>query len=175
MNLSHMETIAINHSNPQGAQRSSWKLRLFFSTILFLLLCLFSLLLFLFLSLKNEPCGAKFGPLPARWKTTLSEPHCVAVEEDWKLTILKDGLYIIYSHVVPNTTYNESAPFDVRLYKNESTIQNTTDNSKIQNMGGTYELHPGDIISLRFNYNYQVLKNDTYLGIIFLASPPFIS
>ncbi|XP_007945323.1 tumor necrosis factor ligand superfamily member 18 [Orycteropus afer afer] len=178
MSFSHLENMPSNHSNPQGAQRSSWKLCLVCSTVTFILLCLFIILIFVFLPLKiaKEPCIAKFGPLPSEWQTTSSEPLCVEVDDIsvWKLKILRSGLYVIYSQVAPNTTYKELAPFEVQLRKNNVTIQTVTDNSKTQNVGGTYELHAGDTIGLRFNHEYQVLKNNTYWGILLLANPQFI-
>ncbi|XP_064132700.1 tumor necrosis factor ligand superfamily member 18 [Loxodonta africana] len=188
MSLSHLENMPLNHSSPQGAQRSSWKLWLLCSTITFLLLCLFIILIFIFLPLKtvNKPCVAKFGPLPSKWQIT-PESLCVHVDKDtdmdmdmdeiydWKLKIRHSGLYIIYGQVVPNTTYKEKAPFEVQLRKNDATIQTLTNNSKTQSVGGTYELHAGDTIALRFNYKYQFLKNDTYWGIFLLANPPFVS
>ncbi|KAF5916630.1 hypothetical protein HPG69_005425 [Diceros bicornis minor] len=123
----------------------------------------------------NEPCVAKFGPLPSKWQMASPEPPCVNKVADWKLRILQNGLYLIYGQVDPNTTYKEVAPFEVRLCKNEDIIQTLTDNSKIQTIGGTYELHAGDIINLLFNSEHQVLKNSTYWGILLLAKPQFIS
>ncbi|KAM9613415.1 tumor necrosis factor ligand superfamily member 18 [Trichechus inunguis] len=181
MSSSHVENMPLNHSSPQGTQRSSGKLWLLCSTIIFLLLCLFITLIFIFLLLKtvNEPCVAKFGPLPSGWQITSSEPLCVAVDRDeksdWKLKILRSGLYVIYGQVAPNTTYKEPAPFAVQLRKNNAIIQTLTDNSKTHNIGGTYEFHAGDTIALRFNYKYQVLKNDTYWGILLVANPQFVS
>ncbi|KAM6217267.1 tumor necrosis factor ligand superfamily member 18 [Rhynchocyon petersi] len=174
MNLSHMENMALNHSNPQGALRSSWKLRLFFPTILILLPSLFIVPFFLFLSPKTDICLAKFGPLPTKWKTQLSEPHCMDVKADWELKILKSGLFAIHSHVVPNTTYKEQAPFLVQLYKNDIPIISARNNSETLHLGGIYELHAGDIIALKFNHDYQVLKNDTYLLSLLLESSLFI-
>lgn len=103
------------------------------------------------------------------------KPFCVNQIADWKLKILQKGLYLIYGQVAPNTTYKEPAPFEVRLCKNEGIIQILTNNSTIQNVGGTYELHPGDTIDLIFNSEHQVLKNNTYWGILLLANPQFIS
>uniref|UniRef100_G3TBU1 Uncharacterized protein n=1 Tax=Loxodonta africana TaxID=9785 RepID=G3TBU1_LOXAF len=69
MSLSHLENMPLNHSSPQGAQRSSWKLWLLCSTITFLLLCLFIILIFIFLPLKvrSLPCKFLIGPLPSKW------------------------------------------------------------------------------------------------------------
>lgn len=103
------------------------------------------------------------------------EPSCVKQVADWKLQILQNGLYSIYGQVAPNTTYKEAAPFDVRLRKNKDIIQNVKNNATIQNVGGIYELHEGDTIDLIFNVQYQVLKNNTYWGILLLANPPFIA
>nr|3B93_A Chain A, Tumor necrosis factor ligand superfamily member 18 [Homo sapiens]3B93_B Chain B, Tumor necrosis factor ligand superfamily member 18 [Homo sapiens]3B93_C Chain C, Tumor necrosis factor ligand superfamily member 18 [Homo sapiens]3B94_A Chain A, Tumor necrosis factor ligand superfamily member 18 [Homo sapiens]3B94_B Chain B, Tumor necrosis factor ligand superfamily member 18 [Homo sapiens]3B94_C Chain C, Tumor necrosis factor ligand superfamily member 18 [Homo sapiens]3B94_D Chain D, len=123
----------------------------------------------------KEPCMAKFGPLPSKWQMASSEPPCVNKVSDWKLEILQNGLYLIYGQVAPNANYNDVAPFEVRLYKNKDMIQTLTNKSKIQNVGGTYELHVGDTIDLIFNSEHQVLKNNTYWGIILLANPQFIS
>ncbi|XP_007987679.1 tumor necrosis factor ligand superfamily member 18 [Chlorocebus sabaeus] len=177
MCLSHLENMPLSHSRTQGAQRSSWKLWLFCSIAIFLFLCSFSWLIFIFLQLETakEPCMAKFGPLPSKWQMASSEPPCVNKVSDWKLEILQNGLYLIYGQVAPNANYNDVAPFEVRLYKNKDMIQTLTNKSKIQNVGGTYELHVGDTIDLIFNSEYQVLKNNTYWGIILLANPQFIS
>ncbi|KAF6293929.1 TNF superfamily member 18 [Rhinolophus ferrumequinum] len=178
MSLRHMENMALHHSSPPGAQRTSWKPWILYSTIIFfLLLCSFSTLVFTLLPFKtvNEHCAAKFGPLPSKWQTTSHEPPCVDEIADWKLKIRQSGLYLIYVQVAPNTTYNEPAPFEVRLYKNEGIIQTLTNNAAIQNVGGTYELHAGDTIDLMFNSEHQVLKNNTYWGIFLIANPQFIS
>ncbi|EHH50817.1 hypothetical protein EGM_01702 [Macaca fascicularis] len=177
MCLSHLENMPLSHSRTQGAQRSSWKLWLFCSIAIFLFLCSFSWLIFIFLQLETakEPCMAKFGPLPSKWQMASSQPPCVNKVSDWKLEILQNGLYLIYGQVAPNANYNDVAPFEVRLYKNKDMIQTLTNKSKIQNVGGTYELHVGDTIDLIFNSEYQVLKNNTYWGIILLANPQFIS
>uniref|UniRef100_G3QSS7 Tumor necrosis factor ligand superfamily member 18 n=2 Tax=Gorilla gorilla gorilla TaxID=9595 RepID=G3QSS7_GORGO len=177
MCLSHLENMPLSHSRTQGAQRSSWKLWLFCSIVTLLFLCSFSWLIFIFLQLETakEPCMAKFGPLPSKWQMASSEPPCVNKVSDWKLEILQNGLYLIYGQVAPNANYNDVAPFEVRLYKNKDMIQTLTNKSKIQNVGGTYELHVGDTIDLIFNSEHQVLKNNTYWGIILLANPQFIS
>ncbi|KAL4827698.1 hypothetical protein H8958_003325 [Nasalis larvatus] len=177
MCLSHLENMPLSHSRTQGTQRSSWKLWLFCSIAIFLFLCSFSWLIFIFLQLETakEPCMAKFGPLPSKWQMASSEPPCVNKVSDWKLEILQNGLYLIYGQVAPNANYNDVAPFEVRLYKNKDMIQTLTNKSKIQNVGGTYELHVGDTIDLIFNSENQVLKNNTYWGIILLANPQFIS
>ncbi|KAI2520445.1 TNFSF18 isoform 1 [Pan troglodytes] len=177
MCLSHLENMPLSHSRTQGAQRSSWKLWLFCSIVMLLFLCSFSWLIFIFLQLETakEPCMAKFGPLPSKWQMASSEPPCVNKVSDWKLEILQNGLYLIYGQVAPNANYNDVAPFEVRLYKNKDMIQTLTNKSKIQNVGGTYELHVGDTIDLIFNSEHQVLKNNTYWGIILLANPQFIS
>uniref|UniRef100_A0A8C8ZBB8 Tumor necrosis factor ligand superfamily member 18 n=1 Tax=Prolemur simus TaxID=1328070 RepID=A0A8C8ZBB8_PROSS len=177
MSLSHMENMPLSHSSPQGAQRSSWKPWLLCSTtLMMLLLCSFNII-FTFLPLKtaNEPCVAKFGPLPSKWQMTTAEPPCVNKLSDWKLEILQNGLYLIYGQVAPDATYKGVAPFAVQLCKNEDMIQILTNNSIIQNVGGTYELHAGDIIRLMFNSEYQVLKNNTFWGIVLLANPQFLS
>ncbi|XP_023447762.1 tumor necrosis factor ligand superfamily member 18 [Dasypus novemcinctus] len=177
ISLSHVENMPLNHSSPQGAQRWSWKPWLLSSTIVILLLfCSCSVLIFTFLLLKNanEPCGAKFGPLPSKWQTTSSELTCVNKTSDWKLRILHSGVYLIYGQVAPNATYKETAPFEVRLSKNDDILQSLKDKSKVQNVGGTYELHAEDTIVLEFNSDYQVLENNTYWGILLLANPQFI-
>ncbi|XP_063483457.1 tumor necrosis factor ligand superfamily member 18 [Symphalangus syndactylus] len=177
MCLSHLENMPLSHSRTQGAQRSSWKLWLFCSIVMLLFLCSFSWLIFIFLQLETakEPCMAKFGPLPSKWQMASSKPPCVNKVSDWKLEILQNGLYLIYGQVAPNANYNDVAPFEVRLYKNKDMIQTLTNKSKIQNVGGTYELHVGDTIDLIFNSEHQVLKNNTYWGVILLANPQFIS
>uniref|UniRef100_A0A9L0IJY1 Tumor necrosis factor ligand superfamily member 18 n=2 Tax=Equus asinus TaxID=9793 RepID=A0A9L0IJY1_EQUAS len=178
MSLNHMENMPLSHSSPQGAQRTSWKQWVLYSTIIILLLlCSFGTLILTFLPLKtaNETCVAKFGPLPSKWQMTSPEPPCVNEIADWQLRILQNGLYLIYGQVDPNTAYEGAAPFEVRLYKNEDIIQTLTSNSEIQNVGGTYELHAGDTINLKFNSEHQVLKNNTYWGILLLANPQFIS
>lgn len=52
MCLSHLENMPLSHSRTQGAQRSSWKLWLFCSIAIFLFLCSFSWLIFIFLQLE---------------------------------------------------------------------------------------------------------------------------
>ena len=94
---------------------------------------------------------------------------------DWRLKILQNGLYLIYGQVAPNTAYKGRAPFEVQLRKNEDPIQALTNNSMIQNVGGAYEFHAGDVIDLIFNAEHQVLKNKTYWGIFLLTNPQFIS
>ncbi|ELW70912.1 Tumor necrosis factor ligand superfamily member 18 [Tupaia chinensis] len=123
----------------------------------------------------KEPCVAKFGPLPSKWQIVSPDPPCVNETSDWKLKILQKGLYLIYGQVAPNVTYKGPAPFEVQLRRNNDIIQTLTNNSKIQNVGGTYELFTGDIIELLFNWEHQVLKNNTYWGIILLANPQFLS
>ncbi|XP_045154171.1 tumor necrosis factor ligand superfamily member 18 isoform X2 [Echinops telfairi] len=148
---------------------------------LVLCLCISITLIFIFFTLKtaNKPCIAKFGPLRSEWKITPSVPLCVELEmngsDDWKVKIHQSGFYIIYSLVVPNTTYKGTAPFEVQLLKNNFIIQTLNDNSTAQNVGGTYELRAGDTIALRFNHKYQVIESDTHWGIIWLANPHFIS
>ncbi|KAI5179973.1 Tumor Necrosis Factor Ligand Superfamily Member 18 [Manis pentadactyla] len=68
---------------------------------------------FLPFKVANEPCGAKFGPLPSKWQMTSPKPPCVNETADWKLKILQNGLYLIYGQVAPNTTYKEPAPFEI--------------------------------------------------------------
>lgn len=121
------------------------------------------------------PCKFLIGPSPLRWQMASPEPPCVSQIADWKLKILRDGLYSIYGEVAPNKTYKEPAPYEVRLRKNKGIIQVLTNSATIQNVGGTYELHAGDIIDLIFNDGHQVLKNITYWGVILLANPQFIS
>ncbi|XP_008262010.4 tumor necrosis factor ligand superfamily member 18 [Oryctolagus cuniculus] len=178
MHLSHMESLPVSHSSHQGAQRSSWKLWLLCSTVLLLLLCSLSTLILTFLPLKQtakEACVAKFGPLPSKWQMESPKPSCVNKISDWKLKILQNGLYIIYGQVAPDPTYKGFAPFEVQLCKNKEAIQTLTNNSKIQNLGGIYEFDAGDIIELRFNSDDQVLKNNTYWGIVLLVTPQFSS
>ncbi|XP_027420645.1 tumor necrosis factor ligand superfamily member 18 isoform X1 [Bos indicus] len=178
MSLSHMENMPLSHSSLQGAQRPSWKQWLFYSTVIIvLLLCSFSALIFTFLPLKTAqgPCVAKFGPLPSKWQMPSPEPSCVNKTADWRLKILQNGLYLIYGQVAPNTAYKGRAPFEVQLRKNEDPIQALTNNSMIQNVGGAYEFHAGDVIDLIFNAEHQVLKNKTYWGIFLLTNPQFIS
>ncbi|XP_031544628.1 tumor necrosis factor ligand superfamily member 18 isoform X1 [Vicugna pacos] len=178
MSLSHMENMPLSHSGPQGAQRPSWKQWLLYSTtIVLLLLCSFSTLIYTLLPLKtaNEPCVAKFGPLPSKWQMASPEPSCVNKTADWRLKILQNGLYLIYGQVAPNTAYKGHAPFEVLLRRNGDTIQALTNSTTVQNVGGAYEFHAGDAIDLIFNEEHQVLKNNTYLGIFLLANPQFIS
>nr|XP_010982835.1 tumor necrosis factor ligand superfamily member 18 isoform X3 [Camelus dromedarius]XP_031291607.1 tumor necrosis factor ligand superfamily member 18 isoform X3 [Camelus dromedarius]XP_031291608.1 tumor necrosis factor ligand superfamily member 18 isoform X3 [Camelus dromedarius]XP_031291609.1 tumor necrosis factor ligand superfamily member 18 isoform X3 [Camelus dromedarius] len=178
MSLSHMENMPLSHSGPQGAQRPSWKQWLLYSTtIILLLLCSFSTLIYTLLPLKtaNEPCVAKFGPLPSKWQMASPEPSCVNKTADWRLKILQNGLYLIYGQVAPNTAYKGHAPFEVLLRRNGDTIQALTNSTTVQNIGGAYEFHAGDAIDLIFNEEHQVLKNNTYLGIFLLANPQFIS
>uniref|UniRef100_A0A4X1UGV8 Tumor necrosis factor ligand superfamily member 18 n=1 Tax=Sus scrofa TaxID=9823 RepID=A0A4X1UGV8_PIG len=196
MSLSHMENMPLSHSSPHAAQRPSWKQWLLYSTIvILLLLCSFSALILTFLPLKvrrqqylrllfivlhfaltsNRPCVAKFGPLPSKWQMPSPEPSCVNKTDDWRLKILQNGLYLIYGQVAPNTAYKGQAPFEVLLRRNEDPIQSLTNNSTVQNVGGAYEFHAGDVIDLIFNAEHQVLKNNTYWGIFLLANPQFIS
>ncbi|XP_019502287.1 PREDICTED: tumor necrosis factor ligand superfamily member 18 [Hipposideros armiger] len=178
MSLRHMENMPFHHSSPPGAQRTSWKPWIFYSTIvLFLLLCSLGTLVCTLLPFKtgNEHCAAKFGPLPSRWQMTPHEPPCVNQVADWKLEILHSGLYLTYVQVAPNTAYKEPAPFEVRLYKNEGILQTLTNNATIQNVGGIYEFHAGDIIDLLFNSENQVLKNNTYWGLYLIGTPQFVS
>lgn len=127
------------------------------------------------LSIFPLPCKFLIGPSPLRWQMASPEPPCVSQIADWQLKILQDGLYSIYGEVAPNKTYKEPAPYEVRLRKNKGIIQVLTNSATIQNVGGTYELHAGDIIDLIFNDGHQVLKNNTYWGVILLANPQFIS
>ncbi|XP_016076886.1 PREDICTED: tumor necrosis factor ligand superfamily member 18 isoform X2 [Miniopterus natalensis] len=177
MSLRHMENMPFHHASPPGAQRQCWKPWIFSALVLVLLVCSFSTVAFTLFPLKavSEPCVAKFGPSPSKWQMSSPELPCVSQIADWELKILRDGLYSIYGQVAPNTTYEEKAPFEVRLRKNKDVIQALTNNAIIQNVGGTYELHAGDIIDLIFNAKHQVLKNNTYWGILLLANPQFIS
>lgn len=104
-----------------------------------------------------------------------SEPSCLDKMSDWKLRILQNGLYAIYGQVTPNPTYKGFAPFEVQLRKNKDAIHTLTDNSKIQSLGNIYEFNAGDTVELRFNSDDQVLKANTYFGIILLANPQFMS
>ncbi|XP_053515375.1 tumor necrosis factor ligand superfamily member 18 isoform X2 [Artibeus jamaicensis] len=175
MSLEHMENMPLHHATPSGAQRPGWKPWVF-SVVTALLVCFFSAGVFYLLLFKTvgEPCVAKFGPLPSKWQMVSLEPACVKQVADWKLQILRNGLYSIYGQVAPNTTYKETAPFDVRLRRNKGIIQSITNNASIQNVGGIFELHEGDTIDLIFNFQYQVLKNNTYWGILLLANPQFV-
>ncbi|XP_070252350.1 tumor necrosis factor ligand superfamily member 18 [Myotis yumanensis] len=177
MSLRHMENMPLHHASPPGAPRPCWKPWVFSALVIVLLVCSFSTVAFTLFPLKavSEPCVAKFGPLPSRWQMASPKPPCVSQIADWELKILRDGLYSIYGEVAPNKTYKEPAPFEVRLRKNKGIIQVLTNNAIIQNVGGTYELHAGDIIDLIFNAEHQVLKNNTYWGVILLANPQFIS
>lgn len=118
-------------------------------------------------------CKCLTGPSPLKWQMTCPKLPCVNKTANEKLEILQNGLYLIYGQVAPNTTYKEPAPFAVRLRKNEDIIQALTNNSKIQNVGGTYELRAGDILELIYNSDHQVLKNHTYWGIVLLANPQY--
>ncbi|XP_054443530.1 tumor necrosis factor ligand superfamily member 18 isoform X2 [Pteronotus mesoamericanus] len=175
MSLGHMENMPLHQVAPSGAQRPGWKLWVFSALALVLLVCSVSTVVFALLSLKtvSTPCVAKFGPLPSKWKMVSLEPSCVRQIADWKLQILQNGLYLIYGQVAPNTLWKQLAPFDVRLLKNGTIIQIVKDNTTIQNVGGTYELHHGDTIELTFNTPHQVLQNNTYWGILLLANPQY--
>ncbi|KAF3823415.1 hypothetical protein GH733_010851 [Mirounga leonina] len=129
----------------------------------------------LLLQYTNSYFSSTQGPFPLKWQMTCPKLPCVNKTADEKLEILQNGLYLIYGQVAPNTTYKEPAPFEVRLCKNEDIIQALTKNSKIQNVGGTYELHAGDILELIYNSEHQVLKNNTYWGILLLANPQYNS
>ncbi|XP_053462875.1 tumor necrosis factor ligand superfamily member 18 [Nycticebus coucang] len=176
MSLNHMENMPLNNSSLQGAQRSSWKPWIIcMPAVLILSLCFIIIPIFYSFQTATEPCLAKFGPLPSTWQMTPREPPCVNSLPDWKLEILQNGLYLIYGQVAPSTTYKGVAPFAMQLRKNEAMIQTLTYNSTIHNVGGTYEFHAGDIIDLIFNDEHQVLKNNTYWGIVLLANLRFIS
>ncbi|KAM5144839.1 tumor necrosis factor ligand superfamily member 18 [Callospermophilus lateralis] len=123
----------------------------------------------------TDSCQAKFGPLPSKWQMVPPEPSCMNKTSDWKLTILKNGLYLIYGQVVFDTTYKGVAPFEVQLRKNKDALQTLTDNFKIQTVGGAYELHTGDTIGLIFNSEDQILKSNTYWGIVLVANLQFNS
>ncbi|XP_075396594.1 tumor necrosis factor ligand superfamily member 18 isoform X2 [Tenrec ecaudatus] len=182
MSLSHLETMSSDHPSPHKARRAPWNPWIPYVTMLLVLgLCISIMLIFTVTTVKtaNVPCIAKFGPLRSEWKITPSGPLCVELEthgsDDWKVKIHQSGFYIIYSLVVPNTTYKGTAPFEVQLLKNNVVIQALKDNSTAQNVGGAYELHAGDSIALRFNHKYQVIETDTHWGVIWLANPHFIS
>nr|XP_040133842.1 LOW QUALITY PROTEIN: tumor necrosis factor ligand superfamily member 18 [Ictidomys tridecemlineatus] len=175
--LSHMENMPLSYPGPQGAQRWSYKRWLLCSAIL-LTVCSFSALILPFLPLKQaatDSCQAKFGPLPSKWQMVPPEPSCMNKTSDWKLTILKNGLYLIYGQVVFDITYKGVAPFEVQLRKNKDAIQTLTNNFKIQTVGGIYELHTGDTIGLIFNSEDQILKSNTYWGIVLVANLQFNS
>ncbi|KAF6076153.1 TNF superfamily member 18 [Phyllostomus discolor] len=176
MSLEHMENLPLHHAAPAGAQRPGWRPWVF-SVVIVLLVGFSSTVIFCLLPFKTagKPCVAKFGPLPSKWQMVSLEPSCVKQVADWKLQVLQGGVYSIYGQVAPNTTYKEAAPFDVRLRKNKDIIQNVKNNAMIQSVGGIYELHEGDTIDLIFNVEYQVLKNNTYWGILLLANPQFIA
>nr|4G4F_A Chain A, Tumor necrosis factor ligand superfamily member 18 [Otolemur garnettii] len=118
----------------------------------------------------NKPCLAKFELLTSKWQMTSRKPPCVNSLPEGKLKILQDGLYLIYGQVAPSTAYKGVAPFAVQLRKNEAMLQTLTSNSTIYDVGGTYEFHAGDIIDLIFDDEHQVLKNNTYWGIVLLAN-----
>ncbi|KAM4812173.1 tumor necrosis factor ligand superfamily member 18 [Urocitellus parryii] len=182
--LSHMENMPLSYPGPQGAQRWSYKRWLLCSAIL-LTVCSFSALILPFLPLKwvaksnqqaaTDSCQAKFGPLPSKWQMVPPEPSCMNKTSDWKLTVLKNGLYLIYGQVVFDTTYKGVAPFEVQLRKNKDAIQTLTNNFKIQTVGGIYELHTGDTVGLIFNSEDQILKSNTYWGIVLVANLQFNS
>ncbi|KAM8813339.1 tumor necrosis factor ligand superfamily member 18 [Rhynchonycteris naso] len=177
MSLRHMEIMPLHHASSPGATRPRWKLWVFSALVLVLLVSSISTLTFTLLTLKtvSEPCGAKFGPLPAGWRMRSAQSPCVSQVADWKLKILERGLYLIFGQMVPNKTYRGHAPFEVQLRKNTDIMQALTNNATIQHLGGTYELHAGDILDLIFNCEDQVLMNNTYWGILLLANPDFIS
>ncbi|XP_066227624.1 tumor necrosis factor ligand superfamily member 18 isoform X1 [Saccopteryx leptura] len=177
MSLRHMEIMPLHHASPPGATKPRWKPWVFSALVLVLLVCSFSTVAFTLLPLKtvSEPCGAKFGPLPARWRMRPAQSPCVSQVADWRLKILEGGLYLIFGQVVPNKTFRGPAPFEVQLRKNKGIMQALTSNATIQHLGGTYELHAGDILDLIFNCEHQVLMNNTYWGILLLANPDFIS
>ncbi|XP_004688179.1 PREDICTED: tumor necrosis factor ligand superfamily member 18 [Condylura cristata] len=168
-----MENMTLNHATPQEAQRPTWKQWFLYSTIIILLLlCSFITLILNFLPCKppSEPCVAQFGPLPSKWQMSSPEFPCMDKRGDWKLRILRKGSYLIYGQVAPNTTYQEKAPFEVQLLKNEDIIQTVTDKSKIQYVGWPGELHAEDTIDLMFNGEHQVLENNTYLKVFLIEN-----
>ncbi|XP_012930765.1 tumor necrosis factor ligand superfamily member 18 isoform X1 [Heterocephalus glaber] len=175
MSLSHMETVSPHHSRSQDAQRSSWKPWL--CSAIVLLFCFFSTLILTFFPFKQTAkvsCMAKFGPLPSKWQMTSPQPPCMNKMSDWKLKILQNGLYLTYGQVSFDSTYAGAAPFEVWLRKNKKPIQILTNNSQIQTLGGIYDLHAGDAIDLAFNSEDQVLKNNTYWGIVLMPNVQFI-
>ncbi|XP_036127898.1 tumor necrosis factor ligand superfamily member 18 [Molossus molossus] len=177
MSSRHMEIMPLHHASPPGTQRCCWKPWVLPTSVAVLLAICFSIVVLTVPSLKiisEQHCVAKFGPLPSKWNMTSLEPRCVRQKADWKLEILQDGLYSIYGQVAPNITYKEKAPFVVWLRKNKGILQALKNITEIQNVGGTYELHAGDVIDLIFNDDYQVLKNNTFWGILLLANPQFI-
>uniref|UniRef100_A0A8D2DMJ7 Tumor necrosis factor ligand superfamily member 18 n=1 Tax=Sciurus vulgaris TaxID=55149 RepID=A0A8D2DMJ7_SCIVU len=173
--LSHVENMPLSHPGSQGAQRGSYKRWLI--TAVVLVVCSVSALVLSSLPLKAaaDSCQAKFGPLPSKWQTVPPEPSCMNKTSDWKLTVLQNGLYLIYGQVVFDTTYNGVAPLEVQLRKNKDAIQTLKNNFKIQTIGGTYELHAGDTMGLIFNSEDQILKNNTYWGIVLVANLQFTS
>ncbi|XP_048213775.1 tumor necrosis factor ligand superfamily member 18 [Perognathus longimembris pacificus] len=176
MSLSHMESMPLSQSDRQGAQRSSWKPWLICSAIILLLLCSFSQAIVLFLPQQTakEACVAKFGPFPAKWRMTSPEPPCVNKTSDGKLKVLQNGLYLIFGRVAFDTTYQGSVPLAIQLRRNEDILETLTSNSQIQILTETHELHAGDTIDLIFNSEDQVLKNDTYWGVLLEARLPFV-
>lgn len=104
-----------------------------------------------------------------------SQSPCVNYTADWKLRILQDGLYLVYAQVAPNETFQDLAPYEVRLLKNQDIIQVIKDKSKTEYVGKFFELHAEDTINLIFNSEHQVLKNNTFLGIVLIDNLKFNS
>uniref|UniRef100_A0A8C5LNZ4 Tumor necrosis factor ligand superfamily member 18 n=1 Tax=Jaculus jaculus TaxID=51337 RepID=A0A8C5LNZ4_JACJA len=169
-----MEDLPLHQPSSQGAQRC-WRPQLLYTALVLLVLCSCGALIFTFFPTANEPCMARFGPLPLKWQMTSPEPLCINTTSDWKLKILQNGLYLIYGEVAFDATYKGWAPFAAQLCKNERVLQTVTNSSQVQAIGGTYELRTGDTIDLIFNSEDQVLTNNTYWGIILVANLQFIS
>lgn len=123
----------------------------------------------------RQPCVAKFGPSPSKWKMSSCDSPCMNYTEDWTLRILRDGLYLVYGQVAPNTTDQGLAPYEVRLLRNRDIIQVITDKSRMEYVGRAFELRAEDTISLIFNSEHQVVKNRTYLGIYLVDQLKFTS
>ncbi|KAM4860746.1 tumor necrosis factor ligand superfamily member 18 [Thomomys bottae] len=122
----------------------------------------------------KESCVAKFGPFPEKWQMTSPEPPCVNMTSDGKLKVLQNGLYLIFGRVAFDTAYEGFVPLAVQLRKNEDILKTLISTSQIQMLSEIHELHTGDTIQLLFNSEDQVLKNDTYWGVLLEAHLPFI-
>ncbi|XP_069850199.1 tumor necrosis factor ligand superfamily member 18 [Dipodomys merriami] len=104
---------------------------------------------------------------------TSPEPPCVTVMSGMKLKVLQNGVYLIFGRVVLDRAYEGLAPFAVQLRKNGDILETLTSNSQVQTLNEIHELHAGDIIHLLFNSEDQILKNDTYWGVLLEARLPF--
>ncbi|XP_055963374.1 tumor necrosis factor ligand superfamily member 18 [Sorex fumeus] len=170
----------VDDRDPQG-HRMAGRQRLIYSLLsvagVLSLFCCFLELGKTFFPLKtaSKSCVAKFGPLPSKWKLSSCESPCMNYTDDWKLRILQDGLYLVFAQVAPNTTYQEVAPYEVRLLKNQDILHVIKDKSKVEYVGRSFELHAEDTINLIFNAEHQVLKNNSYLGIFLIDHLKFTS